>query len=88
MFKVAYRRVTDVEPFVYPACPTGEGALGLGTAAVLTAGVLAKCGDRGDGKHGFRDDLDRDGGRDGDRLGGDARRGRTDRDRDDHERCI
>ncbi|BFL40797.1 hypothetical protein H8S45_14865 [Agathobaculum sp. NSJ-28] len=44
MFKVAYRRVTDVEPFVYPACPTGEGALGLGTAAVLTAGVLAKCG--------------------------------------------
>ena len=41
MFKVAYRRVGDVDPFVYFACPTGDGALPLGTAAVLTSGTLA-----------------------------------------------
>lgn len=44
MFKVAYRRVGDVDPFVYFACPTGDSALPLGTAAVLTSGTLAKCG--------------------------------------------
>lgn len=44
MFKVAYRRVGDVDPFVYFACPTGDSALPIGTAAVLTSGTLAKCG--------------------------------------------
>lgn len=44
MFKVAYRRVGDVDPFVYFACPTGDNALPIGTAAVLTSGTFAKCG--------------------------------------------
>lgn len=40
MFKVAYRRVNDVDPFVYPA----GVELPIGTAAKLTSGKLAKCG--------------------------------------------
>ena len=43
MFVPAYRRVDDTDPFVYFACPTGDNALPIGTAANLTSGALAKC---------------------------------------------
>lgn len=43
MFVPAYRRVDDTDPFVYFACPTGDSALPIGTAATLTSGALAKC---------------------------------------------
>ena len=39
MFKIAYRRVADVSPFVY--LPGADG-LTLGMAATLTSGALAK----------------------------------------------
>lgn len=41
MFKIAYRRVADVSPFVYIP---GASGLTLGMAANLTSGALAKCG--------------------------------------------
>lgn len=41
MFKIAYRRVADVSPFVYVP---GASGLTLGMAANLTSGALAKCG--------------------------------------------
>ncbi len=40
MFKIAYRRVADVSPFVYLP---GAAGLTLGMAANLTSGALAKC---------------------------------------------
>ncbi len=40
MFKIAYRRVADVSPFVYLP---GAAGLTLGMAATLTSGALAKC---------------------------------------------
>lgn len=40
MFKIAYRRVADVSPFVYLP---GASGLTLGMAANLTGGALAKC---------------------------------------------
>ena len=39
MFKIAYRRVADVSPFVYLP---GAAGLTLGMAATLTSGALAK----------------------------------------------
>ena len=44
MFKIAYRRVDDVSPFVFLPCPTRDDALALYSAAVITSGTLAKCG--------------------------------------------
>lgn len=41
MFKIAYRQVADVSPFVYLP---GEEGLTLGMAAALKAGSLAACG--------------------------------------------